>query len=224
MRSRDVEGLFPLGVIAAELRTPGDPALLLEAEAIYVRNAVPERISEFAAGRTCARQVLAELGVRGIPLKVKRDRSPDWPKEAVGSITHTSGYCCAVAGTSKRFQALGLDAEETSIPNDLYSYFCTSPESSWLEKLSGFDRQKAATLIFSAKEAFYKFQYTLTGEVLDFKDVTLDINISDLERGVCAITPSCEASIFRYLEEPITGRFAFYGKLVITGFALLRNC
>ena len=43
--------LFPPGTVAAELRGPGDPALLLPAEAVHLGRAVSKRVQEFAAGR-----------------------------------------------------------------------------------------------------------------------------------------------------------------------------
>ena len=52
--SPDLLGLFPEGVVAAELRVPGDPSMLLPAEAADLRRAVPKRAQEFAAGRLCA--------------------------------------------------------------------------------------------------------------------------------------------------------------------------
>ena len=45
--------LFPPGAVAADLRGPGDPKLLLAAEAMYLGRAVPKRVQEFAAGRLC---------------------------------------------------------------------------------------------------------------------------------------------------------------------------
>jgi 4'-phosphopantetheinyl transferase EntD len=42
------------------------------------------------------------------------------------------------------------------------------------------ERGRAAKILFSAKEAFYKCQYTVTERFLDFTDVELSI---DLQRG-----------------------------------------
>src|SRR5580698_7785223 len=44
-----VSELFPRGVVAAELRTPGDASLLYPEEAQSVARAVPKRVGEFAA-------------------------------------------------------------------------------------------------------------------------------------------------------------------------------
>src|SRR5450759_5866149 len=46
--STTIASLFPSGVVAAELRAPGDASLLLPEEAASVSNAVPKRLQEFA--------------------------------------------------------------------------------------------------------------------------------------------------------------------------------
>src|SRR5450631_1625040 len=96
--SRDFQLLFPAGVIAAELREPGSVGLLLPEEAAGLGRAVPERQQEFAAGRLCARRVLAELKIVDFAVIAQPDRQPRWPATVVGSITHTTGLCAAVAG------------------------------------------------------------------------------------------------------------------------------
>jgi 4'-phosphopantetheinyl transferase EntD len=38
---------------------------------------------------------MAEFGVRDFALKVRQDRTPDWPESVVGSISHTAGLYLA---------------------------------------------------------------------------------------------------------------------------------
>src|ERR1700720_856307 len=109
--SPPLSGLFPAGVVAADLREPGDPALLLPAEARYLGRAIPKRAREFAAGRLCARPALAELGILDVAIEVGDDRQPIWPDSMVGSITHTAGFCAAVVAERRVVGALGLDRE-----------------------------------------------------------------------------------------------------------------
>jgi 4'-phosphopantetheinyl transferase EntD len=45
----------------------------------------------------------------------------------------------------------------------------------WLHRQPRFARAEAATILFGAKEAFYKYQYSLTRTWLDFKDVTVSV-------------------------------------------------
>ncbi len=164
--------LFPSGVVAAELRAPGDASLLLPAEAQDMSNAVPKRMQEFAAGRLCARRALAEFGVADFPIRVARDRQPLWPGFLVGSITHTAGICAAVVAERARLIALGVDTEAVgAVKAELWPTICVSAETAWLDTLDPAQRAAAATLIFSAKEAFYKCQYPLVGEWLNFHDL-----------------------------------------------------
>lgn len=164
--------LFPAGVVAAEMRGPGTASLLLPDEAAYVARAVPKRVQEFAAGRLCARRAMAEFGVVDFPLRCAEDRRPLWPASLVGSITHTGGLCAAVVAERARFAGLGVDSEVIGDAKPaLWPTICTPAETEWLDALPAAERPAAATLVFVAKEAFYKFQYPLAGERLDFHDV-----------------------------------------------------
>jgi len=167
-----IEALFPPGVAAAELRLPGDAALLDPVEARVVAGAVPKRVGEFAAGRLCARSALARFGIEGFALRAGADRQPLWPEGFVGSITHTVGFCAAVVGPATRFAALGLDTEKAdSLSPELWRRICLASEIDWIESLPQAAQVSAATLVFSAKEALYKCQYPYTGERLSFHDV-----------------------------------------------------
>jgi len=169
-----VESLFPPGVAAAELCTPGDPALLDPEEAQIVARAVPKRVGEFAAGRLCARSALARFGVTSFAVRAARDRQPLWPAGLVGSITHTQGFCAAVIGEQARFVGLGLDTEHAdAVRSELWPSICTAEELAWIASLPAEERTRAAALMFAAKEAFYKCQYPSTGEWLSFADLRI---------------------------------------------------
>ena len=167
-----LQGLYPAGAVVAALRGAGDLSILDPEEARCVARAVPARVAEFAAGRLCARLALAELGVVGFPLLAAPDRSPVWPLGVVGSISHTAGHCAVVAGSRTQFLGLGLDTELlAAVHAGLWSKLCTPPEHTRLGALPAAQRARAAALIFAAKEAFYKMQYPLTRERLDFDAV-----------------------------------------------------
>ena len=149
-----------------------DPRLLLPAEAAHLGPVVPKRAQEFAAGRLCARQALAEFGKSAFPLEVAADRQPVWPDLLLGSITHTAGYCAAAVAERGHVAALGLDSEVIGdVRAEIWPKICVPMEAAWIESLSGSERAAAVTLIFSAKEAFYKCQFPLVGERLHFHDV-----------------------------------------------------
>lgn len=212
-------GLFPPGVVGAELRLAGDPPPLSFDEVRHLGRAVPERVQEFAAGRFCARRALAEFGFIGYPLGMNADRRPRWPASVVGSITHTDGICGAVVAEQRRFRAIGLDMEIVGrVTPEIWPYICVPEETAWLTALREPERSRCAALIFSAKESFYKCQYGVTRQWLEFDDVALDLFSPGASAGRFALRPRRRIALSEH--EPMTGRFEFRGNLVVTGIAL----
>ncbi len=216
--SRTFAALFSSGVAAAELRAPGDARLLLPEEAQSVANAVPERVQEFAAGRLCARRALAEFGVTAVPIRAAPDRQPVWPEFLVGSITHTTGLCAAVVAERARLLALGVDSEVSgSVRQGLWPSICTIAELRWLDSLPAAERAAAATLIFSAKEAFYKCQYPLVGQRLDFQDVDVRPLAWGAAQGTFDLVPARPLSVFDRAPGGVHGAYRFHEQFVSAG-------
>jgi len=219
--STPLGALFPPGAAAADLRGPGNPGLLLAGEAAYVGRAVPKRAQEFAAGRLCARRALAEFGIVDFPIRVAEDRQPIWPDAFVGSITHTEGYGAAVVAERRRIRALGLDSEivgQVKVP--LWATICTPSEIAWLRSLSPSERAAAATLIFSAKEAFYKCQYPLTRERLNFHDAVVESVTQPAPMGTFTIRPTRRIALEDHTIVPLQGRYLFHREEVTAGIAI----
>src|SRR5450631_826261 len=169
-----LQALFPTGAFAAELREPGDASTLFPAEADCLGRAVNKRIREFAAGRLCARRALAEFNIVDFPIIVAKDRQPVWPTSLVGSITHTAGLAAAVAAAKDVIAAIGIDCEVVeAVGVDIWPTICVPTETTWVQSLPQDMQRAAVAFLFSAKEAFYKCQYPLTGEWLDFHDVCM---------------------------------------------------
>jgi 4'-phosphopantetheinyl transferase EntD len=223
-----VESLFPGGVAAAELRAPGDPAQLDPEEALSVARAVPKRLGEFAAGRLCARSALARFGIASFAVRVARDRQPLWPAGLVGSITHTQGFCAAVVGEQARFVGLGLDSENAdAVSPDLRPSICIAAELAWIASLPARQRTRAATLVFAAKEAFYKCQYPSTGEWLSFSDLRIVPREQALfegsfdveaQRTLQALAPQRAGASY-----PLRTAYRFHEEFVSVGVALVRG-
>ena len=178
--------------------------------------AVEKRQREFAKGRECARKGLAALGVRNFTLLNGDDRAPIWPEGIVGSITHTRCYCGVVVARRDRVRALGIDAEpDDPLQERLWSHVCTEEEAAWLVRQPESTRGRIGKLIFSAKECFYKCQYTITRTFLGFRDVQCTVegdqftitllreDVQGLERGACFV-----------------GSYRIDGGLVLTGMEL----
>jgi 4'-phosphopantetheinyl transferase EntD len=214
--------LFPVGVIVAELRSVVGVEVLRPEEIRDSEGFAPKRLQEFAGGRVCARRALAELGHDGFSLRRGADRRPIWPDGIVGSITHSSGYCAAAAAPSHIFRAIGLDAERVGVERSLWPQICLPAEIDWLESLPEKLRTTAATLIFSAKEAFYKCLCGVGGGWLEFHDVAVRIEGLELGENGTLLAESlrsdeCGVSAMRGL----AGAFRIDGDLVMTGLALM---
>jgi 4'-phosphopantetheinyl transferase EntD len=213
--------LFPPGTVAADLRGPGDLKLLLPAEAKYVGRAVPKRVQEFAAGRLCARRALAEFGIVDFPIKVADDRQPIWPDSMVGSITHTVGYGAAVVAERQSAAALGLDSEVVGdVHADIWPRICVPTETTWVESLAALEQAAAVTLIFSAKEAFYKCQYAVVRERLNFHDARIEAVAWGASSGAFLIHATRAIALRTRTALPLQGRYLYHEGFVTAGMAL----
>lgn len=213
--------LFPRGALAAELREPGNPCFLFPGEAQHIGKAVLKRAQEFAAGRLCARALLAEFGVHDFPVTVADDRQPVWPEKLVGSITHTAGLCAAVVAERTRLRAVGLDSEVAgSVKVELWPSICTSFEIEWLRSLPESEQAIAATLIFSAKEAFYKCQYSLLRERLGFHDASVEVVSTGGAGGDFRIHATKSIALAGHAVLPVQGKYLFHQQFVTAGIAL----
>jgi 4'-phosphopantetheinyl transferase EntD len=216
-----IQGLFPVGAVVAALCASADPSVLHPAEAQCVAQAVRTRVEEFATGRLCARVALAELGIEGFALLMAPDRSPLWPPGVVGSISHTAGYCAAVAGSRKQFLGLGLDTEVlAAVRAGLWHRLCAPIELASLRALPDSQRGRAAALIFAAKEAFYKAQYPLTQEVLEFDAIAIEFGCLNGAAGDFTVVPTRCMALQRLSPGPLCGRYEFHGQFVSAGLAL----
>ena len=215
-----VESLFPPGAAAADVRGAVDARVLHPEEAAAVAGSAPKRVADFAAGRACARLALERFGIAGFPLRAGGDRTPRWPDGIVGSITHTVGYCGAVAAKRERFAALGLDAEiRNSVTPELWPQILTPAELARLHSLASAEPAEFATIAFSAKEAFYKAQFAVTGAWLDFTDVEVDLLPEDPQQGALSVSIVAPVA-FRSLPERVSGRYRIDGDVVLTGIAV----
>jgi 4'-phosphopantetheinyl transferase EntD len=207
--------LFDVPIATAELRETADPSLLDPAEAICCTAFSPKRRADFTAGRLCARRALEDLGLPAAPVTINADRSPHWPPGVVGSITHTQGFCGAVAAGASAVRGIGVDAEIIGrVTPDLDRLLLTADERAFLSALDASSRARAATIFFSAKEAFYKCQYAITGQWLDFQDASLRVSNADGSNGFFDVYATLASAQIAF---PLRGRFVIDGDLVVTG-------
>jgi 4'-phosphopantetheinyl transferase EntD len=223
--SLGLKSLFPPAVVGAELSEPGDASLLLPEEAEYLGRAVPKRVQEFAAGRLCARRALAEFGIADFPVRVARDRQPLWPDILVGSITHTEGYCAAVVAERRHLAAIGIDTEVVGhVTPELWAQILIPAEAGWIASLAAAERAAAITFIFAAKEAFYKCQYPLVGEWLNFSDLYVRAHTWGVPHGTFSVAATRPIAVFNRAAAPLAGSlpgsYRFHDGLVSAGISL----
>jgi 4'-phosphopantetheinyl transferase EntD len=165
--------------------------------------------------------LLSEFGIEGFPLKAAQDRQPLWPELLVGSITHTAGFCAAVAARKNQILAVGIDSElAASVKEELWRWICTPEETTWLRTLPAAEQAGAATLIFSAKEAFYKCQYPLVQERLYFHDASVAVGSWGSRRGAFEIRANRPIALARYATLPLQGQYLMHEEWTTTGIAL----
>lgn len=214
-----VSALFPPGVKAFETWGTVSPSVLLGTERESVALAAQKRQRDFAAGRICSRLGLTALGFDNTPLLVGEDRVPSWPSEVVGSISHTDGYCVSVVALKRDFAAIGVDAERIGrLEPSLWVTVMGEDELDWVNSIAEHERSKMATLIFSAKEAFYKCQYTMTKTWLDFADLIVEVSGMTIHVSVRE-----GSSAQRQGELTCRGRFLFDRGVVVCGISLPLN-
>ncbi len=167
-----LESLVPPGVAYAVAPMPEQPRFRFEAEAHWVRQASEKRQREFAAGRDCARAALSQVGLPEQAILADANGVPIWPEGALASLSHSRGYCAAVATDSKRLRMLGLDLEQTNrlSRSAMARVVHPSEEEAYVQ-----DSQQRATLIFCAKEAFFKAQFPGWQTYGNFHDMQLAV-------------------------------------------------
>ena len=192
----------PLGTMAAPFA--GELACLSP-------NAVDKRQREFAAGRAAAHSAMADLGWPPQPILVGKNRAPIWPVGLTGSITHTLSCAMAVVARNSDVLALGIDVEEdTPLEDKLLPAICSDFEQDWLKRQA--HPGQLAKVIFSAKEAAYKCQYTVSQRFFGFDGMNLELDLAQAcfqARFTADQLPFAKNDI-------ISGRFAIGAGVIVT--------
>ncbi len=142
-------------------------------ESCLIGSASINRQREFACGRYYAHQVLQNLGCDVSIIGQDKDGCPQWPEGIVGSISHTDDYCIAAAGTAACIGSIGIDLEKSKrLKSRLWPRLFNSCEIARLNDIADpVEQQRQATIIFSAKEAFYKCNFPLSKKRIVFTGI-----------------------------------------------------
>ena len=204
--------------VAVAVRDPRRmPHMPDPSEARAIAGAIPQRQTEFHAGRAAAREAMVALGLPPRPVPAGPDRAPVWPAGLVGSITHDAEACIAVLGHATDWRALGIDLEADSpLAADLVAEVCTPDETDWLNTRPSARRGLLAKLIFCAKEACYKAQFPLTARLFGFDHLMVEIDEAKASFTARFVKPAGEFAIGQTIE----GRYVHAAGVLICGVAL----
>lgn len=199
--------------VAALATEPPLPELPL-IEAAEVANAVEVRRHEFALGRMAARAAMHSIGLPPAPIARGADRAPVWPSGVVGSIAHHARIAIAAVARSDRIRAIGIDLEgDAAVAEPLWRQVLTPTEVTFVKERGGDAPERWATAIFALKEAFYKFQYPLTRQWLDFQEVDV---VLDLNAETATVKTYRPIAMSERWNDALTGRFCIGPSLILT--------
>jgi 4'-phosphopantetheinyl transferase EntD len=217
----ELAALLPRGVAAAHLYREAPPGLLLATEAQRTHQWSQKRWQDFTAGRVCARRALQQFNLGEFALRASEAGLPIWPAGFTGCITHTQGYAAAVVGPLTLVRGLGVDTEVIAAVNEeVWALICTPAERTALSDVALASRTQRAALTFAAKEAFYKCQYPLTGEWIEFGEVTVALRGELSLSGEFEIRPGRPLLVQQQCPTPLTGRYRIHDAFITAVMAL----
>lgn len=167
-----LRSILPPGVEHGVGSIPDEPQFEYSSEKDHMRSAGDYRKCEFVAGRDCARAALERVGFARGPILSNDDGVPVWPLGVLASISHSRGYCAAIAAKESGYRTLGLDLEKTNRLSASAIERIVHPH----EQVYAQSDQKKASLIFCAKEAFFKAQFPLWQTHANFHDLVLAVD------------------------------------------------
>lgn len=126
-----------------------------------IANAVIKRQAEFLAGRYAAKLAIRFCGASDTYVGIGENRAPIWPDGILGSISHSDNRAICVAALHDSVLGIGVDIEEIMDTSTCAAIREQVHDNDELEifRRSGFSDEIATSLIFSAKESFFKAAY-----------------------------------------------------------------
>lgn len=134
-----------------------------------------KRQLEFRNGRRCAESLLKRLGTTEQVL-VNDDRSPAWPIRFAGSISHSKNWIWAVVAEQNQLVSVGIDTEpiiDQKTREEIILEIVTPSE--WEAcRDSDLTPDQIFSIVFSAKEAFYKCCYPIVKQYFGFEHAVVE--------------------------------------------------
>jgi 4'-phosphopantetheinyl transferase EntD len=204
-----------------------------------IGRSVRKRQGEFFMGRLAASDAVAAL-VRGdrenlSPMNrllqergigIGESREPVWPAGMIGSISHAGRYAGAVVASAGDIAGIGIDIEcriGTETRESVEGAVLNATEQALLRALGGdLPYEMLLTVVFSAKESFFKGCFATVGNYFDFAAVeltALDVVAGTLE---LKLTQTLAPSLPQGQRFTLRNRFVD-ADTVFTSFVLARR-
>ncbi|MBD2797559.1 4'-phosphopantetheinyl transferase superfamily protein [Xenorhabdus sp. 18] len=135
-----------------------------------LQNAVNKRRAEYLAARYCTQHVLHKLGYSGFQVTNAEDRSPIWPDNICGSISHSANCAIAFAASCHQYRMIGVDIEQEIKSETIESVSSSIINDHEVKLLTECPLPFAQvfTLAFSIKESLFKALYPHVKRFFDF--------------------------------------------------------
>jgi enterobactin synthetase component D len=188
----------------------------------FIEKAVVKRKSEFLAGRYCAHRSLAAFDIAPELIGIGEGRSPLWPQGVVGSISHCQGYAIAATARSNALLTLGIDVEDIVAPDtqrNLEKSVINDDELFLLQQ--DMPPEQVFTLIFSAKESFFKAAYPWVKAYFGFE--AMSVTGIDWHGGHLTFRVNSDLGKSFQQGMELAARFKPFGQRMLTFFTIGRN-
>lgn len=172
---------LPPGAVACSARLPAQPGLGGDGQA--ASQALARGALQFARGRAAARAALERLGFGPGALRRLPGGLCEWPAESLGSISHELRASHVAVARAAAGRGLGIDSQAllpAAQASELLRLVADAGERDRLQTLPDPTPEGSlgSTLLFSAKEAFYKalccaLPQSIGGAAMEFTAVQL---------------------------------------------------
>ena len=134
-----------------------------------------KRQREFQAGRDLAAELLSLQGEQTV-VGINQDRSPRWPDGFVGSISHSDHWVWVAVAHDTAIRSIGIDTETVANPDTCQQIrFDIATAAEWqITEALDLTPEQTFSVVFSAKEAFYKCWYPVTQTWFGFEHATVE--------------------------------------------------
>ena len=170
------QGHAVAAVVALEMATVADLLAACDLEALVpeLPGASPRRRRAFLAGRLCAEMALREASGASAHVARHADGDPVWPEGWCGAIAHGEHLAIAAVTPRSRANGLGIDVERCvdASARAAVEQVCSTPAERRAIAASAAP-EAFATLVFSAKESYYKAVFPTIRAFVDFHEVEL---------------------------------------------------